>query len=69
MLSPSKIALTVVIILVVMFGYRFYSQLRGKGKSERNSKGDVLDLTQCPACKKYVDEANIECLRGDCPFA
>jgi hypothetical protein len=68
MLSLPKIALTVVIIIVAIFGYRLYSQLRGKGTAESAVKDNVLDLTQCPACKKYVDTDNIECLRGDCPY-
>ena len=68
MLSLPKIALTIIVIIVAIFGYRLYSQLRGKPKSKTQEQSNVVDLTQCPACKKYVDKANIECLRGDCPY-
>ena len=68
MLSLPKIALTIVIIIVAIFGYRLYSQLRGNTKTKAPDEAGVIDLTQCPACRKYVDQANVECLRGDCPY-
>ena len=66
MLSLPKIALTLVIIITVIFGYRLLNQLRKRPKADDRS--EVLDLSKCSACGKYVDKGDLQCLRGDCPF-
>ncbi len=68
MLSPSKIALTIIVIITVIFGYRLLNQFRNRRRKVSNDRPDALDLTKCDTCQKYVDVSNHQCLRGDCPY-
>ena len=74
MLSPSKILLTIAVIVVVVFATRF---LRGRSvarsaggtaaKAEPPADAASVDLEACAVCGDYVDAAAPGCGRENCP--
>ena len=70
-----KLLLTVAIIVVVWFGFRFVNQWLGSGSGGSTKVDDdppkeqIEDLARCSVCDTYVDaKGNPDCARDDCPM-
>ena len=71
MLSPSKILLTVAVIVVVVMATRFLRR-RSENKAAGRDSGAreapaAEELEACAVCGDYVSTAAPACGRADCP--
>lgn len=70
----TKIALTLALIAIVWYGFRFVSrvnEVRRKQSSAGPGKQDgmVQDMVKCPVCGVWqAGRGTASCGRGECPY-
>lgn len=75
--SLTKILLTVAIVALVWYGFKYLSRverarrraLKGRKDEPGSAPAGAESLVQCPVCGTYVAAAGAEdCGREDCPY-
>lgn len=74
MLSLSKIALVILVIAVVWYGFKVLGRFQGRGEAKAarddraNGRLATEDLVKCRTCGAYV-APDSPCGQGNCPQA